>query len=273
MANTYARYDHSVRGDAVDSRAQRQPTYLDMQAQIGITKHNGGYPATDRLLEMCRAQEAREVLYVGSGIGVGPSYLTRSFGCRVVAVDVSAKMVDWTRIRAQRDGVGDLVSPIQADVLALPFGDCRFDVVLVESVLAFVADKQQALSECVRVTRRGGWVGMNETVWRDEAPAGELALDADALGTALTTQREWRAVWSRSDLVDQAHEFHDFTLGEEARSRIRWIGWRWLLPAWGRAIRIAVGDPAARRALREQMSYPPSLVTFMGYVLSAGRRA
>jgi len=107
----------------VRPQPEHDPTYLDMQAQIGITKHNGGYPATDRLLEMCRAPQARAVLYVGSGIGVGPSHIARSFGCRVAALDVSAKMLDWTRIRTRSDGVADLVSGVQADVLALPFPD------------------------------------------------------------------------------------------------------------------------------------------------------
>ena len=83
---------------------------------------------------------------------------------------------------------------------------------------------------------------MNETVWRDEPPAGDLVLDANALGTFLPTQSEWRALWADSELVDQAHESRDIAIGEEARSRITWIGWRWLLPAWGRAIRIAVTD-------------------------------
>lgn len=255
------------------SRPERDPSYLDMQAQIGITKHNGGYPATERLLDMCRAREAREVLYVGSGIGVGPSYLASTFGCRVTAVDVSPKMLDWTRIRVRRDGVAHLVSPVQADVLALPFADGGFDLVLVESVLAFVADKQRAVAECVRVTRPGGWVGMNETVWRDGPPAGDQALDANALGTFLATQCQWRALWEDSGLLERGLEFHAINLAEEARSRLRWIGWRWLLPAWGRAIRIAVGDAGARRALREQMSYPPSLAAHMGYMLSAGRHA
>ena len=69
------------------------PSYLDMQAQIGITKHNGGYPATDRLLELCRVAHGSHVLYVGSGIGVGPSYLARTRRCHVVAGDISPKML------------------------------------------------------------------------------------------------------------------------------------------------------------------------------------
>jgi len=248
------------------------PSYLDMQAQIGITKHNGGYPATDRLLELCRVAHGSHVLYVGSGIGVGPSYLARTRRCHVVAGDISPKMLDWTRIRARRDGVTDLVEPALADIRDLPFADARFDVVLVESVLSFVADKEHAISECVRVTRPGGWVGTNEAVWRGDPPKDELGADIDALGAWLAPQVQFRALWDGSGLVDREFEFHDLSMAAEARSRIRWIGWRWLLPAWGRAVRIALTDPAARRALREQATYPPSLVAQMGYALTAGRR-
>jgi SAM-dependent methyltransferase len=250
----------------------QQPTYLDLQARIGITKHNGGYPATERLLELCRVREGSEVLYVGSGIGVGPVHLARTRGCRVVAADISQQMLEWTRIRARRYRVAHLVTTELADVLDLPFPTGCFDHVLVESVLAFVADKQQAISECVRVTRPGGWVGMNEAVWRADPPEADRALAADtALGTFLVTQARWRALWQASELVDQSHEWYDLDIAQETRSRVAWIGWRWLLPAWGRVLKLVVTDPTARAALRAQVSYPASLVTEMGYVLSAGR--
>lgn len=259
--------------EGVVTKPKQQPTYLDLQAQIGITKHNGGYPATDRLIELCHVKAGSQVLYVGSGIGVGPAYLARTRRCRVVAVDVSEQMLEWTRIRARRDGVAHLVTTQIADVLDLPFPPGRFDAVLVESVLAFVADKQQAISECARVTRPGGWVGMNEAMWRAEPPEADRALAADtALGTSLITQAQWRALWEDSGLVDQAHEWHDLDIAAETRSRVAWIGWRWLLPAWGRVLKLVVTDPTARRALRAQISYPASLVDEMGYVLSAGRR-
>jgi SAM-dependent methyltransferase len=256
-----------------DRMALTQPTYLDLQARIGITKHNGGFPATDRLIELCHVGRHSEVLYVGSGIGVGPAHLARRHGCRVTAVDISPTMLEWTQRRVRRDGVADLVDTQVADVTALPFPDGCFDVVVVESVLAFVEDKTRALAECARVTRRNGWVGMNETVWLAEAPTGELAVDADALGTWLVTQGQWRALWQDGPLVNQMHELHPLSMREEVRSRVAWIGWRWLLPAWGRALRIALSDPEARAALREQLGYPTALVDLMGYVLSTGRRA
>jgi hypothetical protein len=111
-------------------------------------------------------------------------------------------------------------------------------------------------------------------VWRTDPPEAARALAADsALGTFLVTRAQWRTLWEDSGLVDQAHEWHDLDIAEETRSRVAWIGWRSLLPAWGRVLRLVVTDPAARGALRAQVSYPASLAREMGYVLSAGRRA
>lgn len=249
-----------------------EPSYLDVQAAIGITKHNGGYPATERLLEMCHARRAHHVLYVGSGIGVGPVHLARHYAHRVTALDIDPTMLEWTERRARHAGPGGAVTTVHGDVLDLPLPDGRFDLVVVESVIAFVEDKDRAIAECVRVTRPGGWVGMNEAVWVGERPPPAVAAQGDVLGTWLPTQAEWRRRWAGSRLVERAIEVHTITLGAEARSRIEWVGWRWLVPAWGRALRLVVTDPAVRGAIRTQLSYPPELATLMGYALSAGRR-
>jgi hypothetical protein len=42
----------------------RSLDYLDMQAYVGITKHNGGFGATDELLSLCHIKEAQEALWV-----------------------------------------------------------------------------------------------------------------------------------------------------------------------------------------------------------------
>ena len=44
------------------SHLQPEPTYLDMQALVGITKHIGGFEATDTLLALCHVEAAHEVL-------------------------------------------------------------------------------------------------------------------------------------------------------------------------------------------------------------------
>jgi hypothetical protein len=54
---------------------QSDVRYLDMQAEMGITKHIGGFAATDELLSLCHIEEAKEVLNVSCGIGVGVAYI------------------------------------------------------------------------------------------------------------------------------------------------------------------------------------------------------
>ena len=55
-------------------------------------------------------------------------------------------------------------------MLDLPFEADRFDAVIVESVLAFVDDKPRAIRECIRVTKPGGYVGLNELFGRRSHP-------------------------------------------------------------------------------------------------------
>ena len=45
--------------------------YLDMQAYVGITKHNGGFGATDELLSLCHIEDAQEALSVSCGLFAG----------------------------------------------------------------------------------------------------------------------------------------------------------------------------------------------------------
>ena len=80
---------------------QSDVQYLDMQAEVGITKHLGGFAATDELLSRCHIEDAKEILNVGCGIGVGVAYIARKFGCWVVGVDISEKMISWSRLRAR----------------------------------------------------------------------------------------------------------------------------------------------------------------------------
>lgn len=254
------------------SGAQLGAEFFDMQAAVGISKHIGGLQATRDLLALCHIQDAREVLDVGCGIGAGPAYIAANFGCRVVGVDLSERMISWARRRVRQAGVAGLVELRTADVLALPFPDDRFDLVMAESVLTFVADKASAISECVRVTKPGGYVGLNEGLWLKQ-PTPEIARQVEAaLGPAVPAEAAWRSLWAGSGLQDRAVQIRQVDQRAEIGSRIRWIGWPWLLRAWGRALRLSVTSPDVRRSIRQQFTVPPEVFDFAGYGLFTGRK-
>jgi ubiquinone/menaquinone biosynthesis C-methylase UbiE len=246
--------------------------FLDMQAHVGVTKHTGGFEATNELLTLCHIGDAHEVLNVGCGIGVGPAYIARKYGCRVVGVDLSEKMIEWSRRRAREERVEDKVEFRVADVLELPFEADRFDVVIVESVLIFVEDKPRAIRECVRVTRPGGYVGLNEGLWMKQ-PSPELITQVkDAIGPFIPTLETWQALWEASGLQERVVTIHQTDPRKEVKDRMQWIGWRWLLRAWGRALRLYITNPPVRQSIKEMFDVPLEVFQCMGYGLFVGKK-
>jgi ubiquinone/menaquinone biosynthesis C-methylase UbiE len=252
--------------------ARADAKFLDMQAEVGVTKHIGGFEATNELLSLCHIGDAREVLNVGCGIGVGPTYVAKKYDCHVVGVDISEKMIDWSRQRAREERVEARVEFRTANVLNLPFEADRFDVVFVESVLIFVEDKPKAIRECVRVTKPGGYVGLNEGFWTEQPPPELVALAKEAVGPCVPTIEAWRALWEASGLQERVVQTRQIDASSEIESRIQWIGWRWLLRAWGRALRLYITNPGIRQSIKAQFNVPPAVFQYMGYGLFVGKK-
>ena len=256
----------------IEAKADSHPTYMDVRAEIGISEHLGGLAFTDALHRLCHLDSAQEVLEVGCGVGIGAVYLAKRYRCRVVAIDLSEKMLAWARQRVLREGVAGRIEFRQADVRQLPFDDGRFDAVLVESVLAFVEDKHTAIHELLRVIRPGGYLGLNEVFWI-RPPTPEFVAHAKRVwGSQVLTEAEWRALWEATALEERTIEARAMQAKQDFRDRAMWIGWRSFLPALGRVLRLVLTDSGARNSIREQFAVPPGLIHYMGYGLFAGRK-
>lgn len=259
--------------------AEKKPpvdaTFLDMQAAVGVTKHPGGYAATTELLALCQIEEAHTVLNVGCGIGVGSVYLAKRYSCQVVGIDCSAQMIAWSCQRAREEGVADKVAFQVADLLALPFAANSFDLVFCESVLNFVANKAQAIQELERVTKPGGYVGINEMCWLREAPDALTPQVQAILGgdQPLPTAAAWQTIWAASGLQAPVARIYPVDPRQEVKDRIAWIGWRWLVRAWGRALRLYIRNPSVRAAIKAQFDFPLAVMEQMGYGLFVGRKS
>ena len=252
----------------------RNMNYLDFQAYVGITKHNGGFEATNELLSLCHIDDAHEILNVGCGIGIGSTYIAKKCNCDVMGVDISEKMVEWSRQRAREERIEDKVEFRVANVLELPFEAERFDIVFCESVLAFVEDKSCAIRECVRVAKAGGYVGLNETFWITEA-SPELAARAQVslgLGVDILSIETWQALWEESGLQDRVMRIHQIDPRREVKDRIQWVGWRWAVRAWGRLLRLYITNPTVRKSIKEMFDAPLDVMQQMGYGLFVGRK-
>jgi SAM-dependent methyltransferase len=94
------------------------------------------------------ASSPYRVLEVGPGPGEVSERIQRELGARVVAVDVSERMVELARRRGVDARVGD--------VEELPFADDEFDLVVAAWVLFHLPDLESGLAEIARVLRPGG---------------------------------------------------------------------------------------------------------------------
>ena len=98
----------------------------------------------------------RSVLEIGAGAGQGSRWV-RDHGGHAIATDISHGMLASGRAR---DTSGAPVAMVQADAMALPFGDASFDIVFTAyGALPFLADDNRVHAEVARVLRDGGrWV-------------------------------------------------------------------------------------------------------------------
>jgi SAM-dependent methyltransferase len=191
----------------------------------------------------------------------------------VVGVDISEKMIEWSRLRAREEKVQDKVEFQVANVLDLPFEDDRFDAVIVESVLAFVDDKPRAIRECIRVTKPGGYVGLNESFWTKQPSPEMIALAQDSVGTSIPTEGTWTVLWEASGLHDRTVSLRRVDTRLEVRDRLRWVGRRWALRGFGRLLRLFITNPGMKQSVKRFFS-GTALDTMqeIGYGLFVGRK-
>jgi len=154
--------------------------------------HPGGIQKTDEMAEMCGVAKGKLVLDVGVGRGVTPCYLAEKYGCDIIGVDVSERMLQRAERMAEEKGLTDKVSLRKADAHNLPFEDGSVDVVIVECVTTLL-DKPKAFSEMYRVLRSGGSLGDLEMTWQKK-PSEEVEKRFHEIweGYETMTLEEWK---------------------------------------------------------------------------------
>ncbi len=96
--------------------------------------------------------------YVDLGVGDGLLTLMLSeIAERVTAVDLSSRMLDQLRQRAETKGIRN-IETVEADIESLPLSDASHDVVVASQALHHARDPERALREAARVLVPGGRV-------------------------------------------------------------------------------------------------------------------
>jgi ubiquinone/menaquinone biosynthesis C-methylase UbiE len=260
----------STRSDVSD----KESIYFDFQAEVGLTKHIGSVKATNELISLCKIESGKHVLDVGCGVGITDVYLAREYNVNITGIDVNAGMLKRAKNYSEEDKVEDITCYITADAQNLPFIDDYFDAVICESLLVFVSDKNQALSEFIRVTKPGYYVGFTESIWRGnkkEKMDEFLKKTADPQAR-METHETWVEILEESELIDTVAHEYDVSITDYMWKQIKRIGvWRFL-KVWGRTFRLFLTSGKYRGFVLESSKLPLDLVEYIGYGVYTGKK-
>ena len=257
---------------------EEKPPFFDFAAEAGLTKHIGGLHATDALIELCHITPDSYILDVGCGVGATPAYIARKVGCRVAGVDIKPKMVERSEETARREGVSDLTEFKVADAQDLPFEDNLFDAVITESVAAFPEDKHKAAGEFARVTRPGGYVGLNETTWiKVPVPPEVIAWASQEVGATVQplTPEGWLDLLEAAGLKDIISKVYPIDMKDEARGILQRYGFRGILRSMLRGLRLYLKSSDYREFVKgvgQSGITPENLTEYFGYGLFIGKK-
>jgi SAM-dependent methyltransferase len=161
--------------------------------------HPGELSITKELAELCHVGRNSKVLDVASGTGQSACYLAESFSCHVIGIDASDYMVERAGEKAKGENIN--VEFKKADAHNLPFDDNSFDTVISECTTCSL-DKSRAISEMVRVTKPGGYVGIHDICWKKNTPEQMKRTLDEIEGEKPETIEGWKDLFERAGLVD-----------------------------------------------------------------------
>ncbi|WP_026790849.1 methyltransferase domain-containing protein [Pleomorphomonas oryzae] len=112
----------------------------------------------EALVELCEIKSGNHVLDLGCGIGRSLAAMLDAVGGegKVVALDRMARSLADVASRFDREINDARLEVVQADVLATPFRDGQFDVVLCQNVVECVNEREALVAEAKRILRPGG---------------------------------------------------------------------------------------------------------------------
>jgi len=249
------------------------PNFFDYAAEANLTKHLGGIEATDELIEQCHINQGSHILDVGCGVGQTPVYIAEKIGAKITGVDINPGMIKRSQERAEKHRVTHLTEFHEADAKQLPFPDNTFDAVITESVTAFPSDKQQAVNEYARVTKPGGYIGLNESTWLKTPPPPEvMEWASQELGASVKplTPEEWTGLLENAGLTVTMTRVSEIKAKEETQGIIKRYGYAGMINSMFRALKLYLKNPEYRRFVKKVQKkgiMPENLTEYFGYGL------
>ena len=142
-----------------------------------------------RMAEMLEGLgEATKVIDLGAGFGGSARYLAGTYGCRVMALNLSETENERSREMAAQRGLSDRIEVVDGSFEQIPAADRTFDVAWSQDAILHSGHRTQVISEVARLLKPGGQFIFTDPMQADDCPDGVLQpvldrIHLDSLGS------------------------------------------------------------------------------------------
>ncbi len=128
------------------------------------------------------------VLDLGAGYGGAARYLARTFGCKVVAYNLSEVENERNREMNACENLDHLIEVVDGSFENLPYENEQFDIVWSQDAFLHSGNRVDAVREAARVLKPGGRLIFTDPMQADDCPEGVLTpilerIHLDTLGS------------------------------------------------------------------------------------------
>jgi sarcosine/dimethylglycine N-methyltransferase len=135
-----------------------------------------------------RLNEQSHVLDLGAGYGGAARYLAKTYGCRVMALNLSEKENIRHREMNREQGLDQLIEVVDGSFESVPASDAAFDLAWSQDAILHSGERARVIGEIARVLRPGGELVFTDPMQADDCPLGMLQpvldrIHLDSLGS------------------------------------------------------------------------------------------
>ncbi len=148
--------------------------HIGMYAYDGEPVFDASRRTVARMAELAGLTGNERVLDIGAGYGGSARYIAATYGCSVVALNLSKVENERDRRMNKEQGLDHLIDVVDASFESLPYADASFDVVWSQDAILHSGERERVLAEVARVLRPGGTFVFTDPMQTDDCPAGVL---------------------------------------------------------------------------------------------------
>jgi DNA-binding transcriptional MerR regulator/ubiquinone/menaquinone biosynthesis C-methylase UbiE len=116
--------------------------------------------------------DINKILDIGCGKGSASLVLAEVCDAQITAVDNHAPFLQSLQQKAEKLGLSDRITPVNASMLELPYSDQSFDLLWAEGT-AYIMGVEKALREWKRLIPAGGYLFFSDLVLTTDQPSPE----------------------------------------------------------------------------------------------------